>query len=168
MSCMRGNYLGRMIAGHPLDKSNVFFQGHPFLFQQNKAKPHSAAWLVARAKKISGALWSAKTRQQRTPALKSYIQKKRERIPPTKLQQLASSLPKHSVGVTKRKRWCNTVVNVPLSGFLATVARSGVVIAFIFLRRVMWPACCELEIGASLCTFGLFSGICVYMLITQL
>ena len=115
----------QVLEQHMLPSKRRLFQGRPCLFQQDNAKPHSArvttAWL--RSKRVQVLDWPAcspdlspienvwrimkrKIRQRRprtVEQLKSYIKQEWERIPPTKLQQLVSSVPKRLLSVVKRK-----------------------------------------------------------------
>ena len=115
----------QVLEQHMLPSKQRLFHGRPCLFQQDNAKPHSArlttAWL--RSKRVRVLDWPAcspdlspienvwrimkrKIRQRRprtVEQLKLYIKQEWERIPPTKLQQLVSSVPKHLLSVVKRK-----------------------------------------------------------------
>ena len=115
----------QVLEQHMLPCKQRLFQGRPCLFQQNNAKPHSqrvtTAWL--RSKRVQVLDWPAcspdlspienvwrimkrKIQQQRPwtlEQLKSYIKQEWERIPPTTLQQLVSSVPKCLLSVVKRK-----------------------------------------------------------------
>ncbi|KAL6458326.1 hypothetical protein MHYP_G00335560 [Metynnis hypsauchen] len=115
----------QVLKQHMLPSKQRLFQGHPCLFQQDNAKPHSAcvttAWL--RSKRVRVLDWpvcsqdlspienvwrimNRKIRQRRpwtVEQLKLYIKQEWERIPPTKLQQLVSSVPKRLLSVVKRK-----------------------------------------------------------------
>ena len=115
----------QVLEQHMLPSKQRLFHGRPCLFQQDNAKPHSArlttAWL--RSKRVRVLDWPAcspdlspienvwrimkrKIRQRRprtVEQLKLYIKQEWERIPPTKLQQLVSSVPKRLLSVVKRK-----------------------------------------------------------------
>ena len=115
----------QVLEQHMLPSKQCLFHGRPCLFQQDNAKPHSArlttAWL--RSKRVRVLDWPAcspdlspienvwrimkrKIRQRRprtVEQLKLYIKQEWERIPPTKLQQLVSSVPKRLLSVVKRK-----------------------------------------------------------------
>ena len=108
-----------------LPSKRRLFQSRPCLFQQDNAKPHSArvttAWL--RSTRVRVLDWPAcspdlspienvwrimkrkiRARRPRTvEQLKLFIRQVWERIPPTKLQQLVSSVPKCLLSVVKRK-----------------------------------------------------------------
>lgn len=70
------------------------FQGHPCLFQQDNAKPHSACITT---------VWHIMKCKPRTFVHLSDIKQEWKRIPPTKLQQLVSSVPKCLLIVVQRK-----------------------------------------------------------------
>uniref|UniRef100_A0AAR2K5U3 Tc1-like transposase DDE domain-containing protein n=1 Tax=Pygocentrus nattereri TaxID=42514 RepID=A0AAR2K5U3_PYGNA len=115
----------QVLEQHMLPSKQRLFQGRPCLFQQDNAKPHSArvttAWL--HSKRVRVLDWPAcspdlspienvwcvmkhKIRQLRprtVEQLKLYIKQEWERIPPTKLQQLVSLVPKRLLSVVKRK-----------------------------------------------------------------
>lgn len=122
------------IAGHPLHKAMSFSGRSVFLLAgQSQAAFCSRAGGVGVPKKISGALWSAKTRQQRPHTalqLKWYAQKKEKEFHLQSFNNLCPPFP-----------------NSP-SVFLS---------AFVFLRRLMCPACCGSEIRTFLCAYGLVS-----------
>ena len=108
-----------------LPSKQRLLHGHPCLFQQDNAKPHSAhvtpAWL--HSKRVQVLDWPAcsqdlsplenvwhitkrKMRQRRprtVEQLKSYIKQEWQRIPLTKLQKLVSSVPKCLLSVVKRR-----------------------------------------------------------------
>ena len=115
----------QVLEQHMLPSKQRLFHGRPCLFQQDNDKPHSArlttAWL--RSKRVRVLDWPAcspdlspienvwrimkrKIRQRRprtVEQLKLYIKQEWERIPPTKLQQWVSSVPKRLLSVVKRK-----------------------------------------------------------------
>ncbi|KAL6463867.1 hypothetical protein MHYP_G00282580 [Metynnis hypsauchen] len=115
----------QVLEQHMLPSKKYLLQGRLCLFQQDNAKPHSArvttAWLHSKRVRILD--WPACSPdlspienvwrimkhkiQQRRPRtveqLKLYIKQEWERIPPTKLQQLVSSVPRRLLSVVKMK-----------------------------------------------------------------
>ncbi len=134
----------QVLEQYMLPSKQCLFQGHPCLFQDN-SKPHSArvtaAWL--RSKRVRVLDWPAcspdlspienvwrimkrKIRQRRprtVEQLKLYIKQEWERIPPTKLQQLVSSVPKHLLSVVKRKGDVTQWETCPCPSFFGTCCR---------------------------------------------
>uniref|UniRef100_A0AAR2J4N9 Tc1-like transposase DDE domain-containing protein n=1 Tax=Pygocentrus nattereri TaxID=42514 RepID=A0AAR2J4N9_PYGNA len=104
----------QVLEQHMLPSKQRLFQGRPCLFQQDNAKPHSArvttAWLHSKRMRVldwpacnpdlspieNGAKYdNGDPRLPRTvELLKLYIKREWERIPPPKIQQLVSSVPK--------------------------------------------------------------------------
>lgn len=110
---------------HMLPSRQRLFRGRPCIFQQDNARPHSAkvtkAWLHSKGVRVLDwpacspdlspieNVWRIMKRRirQRRPytveQLKLYIKEEWERIPPAKLKELVSSVPRRLLSVVKRR-----------------------------------------------------------------
>ncbi len=115
----------KVLDQHMLPSRRHLFQGRPFVFQQDNAKPHTAAITTAwlRSRRVRVLNWPAsspdlspieniwciikqKTRQRRPQTLQqleTYIRQEWDQIPTTKLQKLITSMPRRLQTVFKRR-----------------------------------------------------------------
>ncbi len=115
----------KVLEQHMLPSRRRLFQGRPFVFQQDNAKPHSAtittAWLHSRRVWVLN--WPAcspdlspieniwriikwkihQRRPQTIQQLETYIRQEWDQIPTPKLQKLITSMPRHLQTVLKRR-----------------------------------------------------------------
>ncbi len=127
----------KVLEQHMLPSRRHLFQGRPCVFQQDNAKPHTAAITTAwlRSRRVRVLNWPAcspdlspieniwhiikhKIRQRRPRALQqlgTYIRQEWDQIPTPKLQKLITSMPRRLQTVFENKRSCYTMVNMPPS-----------------------------------------------------
>ncbi len=126
----------KVLEQHMLPSRQRLFQGRPCVFQQDNAKPHTAAITTAwlRSRRVRVLNWPAcspdlspleniwriikrKIRQRRPQTLQqleTYIRQEWDKIPTPKLQKLITSMPRCLQTVEKKRR-CYTMLNMPLS-----------------------------------------------------
>ena len=114
----------KVLEQHMLPSRRRLFQGRPCVFQQDNAKPHTAAITTAwlRRRRVRGLNWPAcspdlspieniwriikqKIRQRRPRTLQqleTYIRQEWDQIPTPKLQTLITSMPRRLQTVLKR------------------------------------------------------------------
>ncbi len=124
----------KVLEQHMLPSRWRLFQGRPCVFQQDNAKPHTAAITTAwlRSRRVRVLNWPAcspdlslieniwciikwKIRQRRPQTLQqmeTYIRQEWDQIPTPKLQKLITSMPR-----------CYTMVNMPRSNYFETCSR---------------------------------------------
>ncbi len=124
----------KVLEQHMLPSIWCLFQGRPCVFQQDNAKPHTAAitttWLRSRRVRVLN--WPAcspdlspieniwciikwkihQRRPQTLQQLETYIRQGWDQIPTPKLQKLITSMPSNCF---QKKRRCYTMVNMPPS-----------------------------------------------------
>ncbi len=122
---------------HTLPSRRRLFQGRPCVFQQDNAKPHTAAittaWLRSRSVRVLNwpacspdlspieNIWRIIKRKisQRWPQtlqqLETYIREEWDQIPTPKLQKLRTLDAQTSSNCFEKKRRCYTMVNMPPS-----------------------------------------------------
>ncbi len=115
----------KVLEQHMLPSRRRLFQGRPCVFQQDNAKPHTAAITAAwlRSRRVRVLNWPAcspdfspianiwriikrKIRQRRPKTLQqleTYIRQERDQIPTPKLQKLITSMPRRLQTVLKRR-----------------------------------------------------------------
>ncbi len=115
----------KVLEQHMLPSRRHLFQGRPFVFQQDNAKPHTAAittvWL--RSRRVQVLNWPAcspdlspieniwhtikRKKHQRRPQtlqqMETYIMQEWDQIPTPKLQKLITSMPRRLQTVLKRR-----------------------------------------------------------------
>ncbi len=123
LACFGRHYAERYIKvleQHMLPSRWRLFQGRPCVFQQDNAKPHTAAittaWLHSRRVLVLNwpacspdlspieNIWQWKIRQRRPRTLQqleTYIRQEWDQIPTPKLQKLITSMPRHLQTVLK-------------------------------------------------------------------
>ncbi len=127
----------KVLEQHLLPSRRSVFQGRPCVFQQDNAKPHTAAITTAwlRSRRVRVLNWPAcspdlspieniwriikRNIRQRWPRtlqqLETYIRQEWDQIPTPKLQKLITSMPRHLRTVLKRRGDFYTMVNMPPS-----------------------------------------------------
>ncbi len=127
----------KVLEQHMLPSRWRLFQGRPCVFQQDNAKPHTAAITTAclRSRRVRVLNWPAcspdlspieniwcilkrKIRQRRPQTLQqleTYIRQEWDQIPTPKLQKFINSKPRRLQTVFEKKRRCYTMVNMPPS-----------------------------------------------------
>ncbi len=127
----------KVLEQHLLPSRRSVFQGRPCVFQQDNAKPHTAAITTAwlRSRRVRVLNWPAcspdlspieniwriikRNIRQRWPRtlqqLETYIRQEWDQIPTAKLQKLITSMPRHLQTVLKRRGDFYTMVNMPPS-----------------------------------------------------
>ncbi len=115
----------KVLEQHMLPSRRRLFQGRPCVFQQDNAKPHTAAITAAwlRSRRVRVLNWPAcspdlspianiwriikrKIRQRRPKTLQqleTYIRQERDQIPTPKLQKIITSMPRRLQTVLKRR-----------------------------------------------------------------
>ncbi len=115
----------KVLEQHMLPSRRHLFQGRPCVFQQDNAKPHTAAITTAwlRSRRVRVLNWPAcspdlspientwriikqkihQRRPQTLQQLETYIRQEWDQIPTPKLQKLITSMPRHLQTVLKRR-----------------------------------------------------------------